>query len=750
MPKRHYEVGGYQDFVRRYPGATYDQYWLSERAYAESLERAQRIYEREVARASRSVLTGKSVTTGQTIEMDVGGTDLTADIEAESDEAIARSQSNMLRRQPAPASGKKTVKRHKTVGNMSGLDPNTVQNYPPVTVAMPKPGPMLRSSFAQFKKWFDGNRVLTNSFSFLLASKQGKRGTVMIPLRCDPVVYGASSDKMNPAPVTQPQDNYYKFVTGAAYNSSTSDLKDFKVQDDATNRHFQHVVGDLVRTGKDGSTICEPWTRTLDPLEDTNWASASNMIVPGLTQLHLESASWTLNSMKVVKQLPMRSIDGASPVNTPLDNLRPLTIAGNWDPRVNLQDGTPKYVSNYVSRRLNGARQQNWLVPSSYKKDGPLVDDQPTDQVLLSPFEEQYEVQVGKGYIEFTIKNEGPRQAIVELVVFKPNANAFGTAGVNTYRTTSSAFNRDDPRIAETAWKWLRECNGSNYVQKAISAREKALNVAIGNENTPFPTDVPDKSDILTNPYVNFLPESTFKNVINNEAAVYVNAPVRATTGGDIQMHTEQANSNQTNNVIGGQLGGENNTGSGVRNRLMNPYSHIGRAYAAVPAQGKRKVRIPLPKMRYNPSKDSRFSKVADDFAVVPSYNAAEQELLLPTIMNPESVMIAMSLNGARSDFFTQESSKFAGQDFTEACVFVDAVYKETVYPCAMEECKGDTAFNFGRPYGTNLGTSQAYPGVIANATTTVPVYTRTAGNSTSNQVVVNATGEPAGTNTPA
>ncbi|AGS36194.1 hypothetical protein [Circoviridae 7 LDMD-2013] len=196
-----------------------------------------------------------------------------------------QTQTRMLLRRPAPGSSTKTVKRHKKKGNMSGLDPNTVQTYPRLTVSMPTDKTLLRSSFAQFKKWFDGHRVLTNSFSFIMESTQGKRGNLLIPLRCDPCIYGGRTHEQDTA------DNYYRFVTGASWGQDVNlpdPVDGKKVQDIGPAGHYQHVVGDLMRTGYSDSTVCEPVTKDLDLSIPGNsitqqTATAKHMIVPGLT-----------------------------------------------------------------------------------------------------------------------------------------------------------------------------------------------------------------------------------------------------------------------------------------------------------------------------------------------------------------------------------------------------------------------------------------------------------------------------------
>lgn len=725
MPKRSYFPTSYEEFKRRHPGATFDDYWLSDRAFGESLERAERINRREWAAAgparSPRYVTGRSVTTGDIIEMDVAH-DLTADIEGESDEAIASAQYNMLspgvKRTPAPASGRKTVKRHMTKGNMSGLDPVTVQTYSPLTVRMPSVGPTLRSAFAQFKQWFDGHRTLQNSFSFLVQSERGKRGTVLIPLRTDPVIYGDSVAK------STSNDNYYRFAAGADYDSTSTDPSDQligrKVQADNDQRHYCHVVGDLVRNGTNGSTICEPWTKTNEAatVYADHVASASNMIVPGMTQLHLEQSSWALNNMKVITQKSISGVNTANYNNYPIDNVRSLAVLGQWDVSRYDTDGKETTINNYVSRRYNGARQQNWVSSSKLRHDNHA-------QV---PLEEQYEVQAGKGYIEFTIKNEGPRQATIELVLFKPNSNCFGQGGNPIFNSGSSFEDakNHDPKLVENVWAWLKTCNGQRYADKAKEAQAKKLQPNIGAAVQA--TDVPVPQDIITNPYVNFLPESSFRNVVDNTGVFQQTPQQVADDTGVITVKNQEQNKLYpgANDDAGAAVGEKD--GGGTTGRYKNPYTHLGRAFATVPAQGKRTIRIPLPKMRYNPSEDSHYSKLQDDYTVVSK--ASDDHVVYPTIMNPQSIMIAMSLNGARSDFFEDDTSgsstitRFRGQDFTSACVYVDAVYKETVYPAAMVDCKHDVAFNFGRPMNTNAGvpaSGDLYPGVVESLARVVP-----------------------------
>lgn len=623
-----------------------------------------------------------------------------------------QTQTNMMLRRPAPGSSTKTVKRHKSKGNMSGLDPNTVQTYPRLTVSMPTDKTLLRSSFAQFRKWFDGHRVLTNAFSFVMESTQGKRGNLLIPLRCDPCIYGGKTETQDTT------DNYYRYVTGAAWGGDVNlpdPVDGKKVQDVGAAGHYQHVVGDLMRTGYSDSTVCEPVTKNLDlsiignsAYEKT--ATAKHMIVPGLTSLHLEAASWKLNNMKVIQQPKLRTQTDAANQQS-LDDVRPLAVLGNWDTTKALGNNTvyPLSASNTISRRYNGARQQNWLNVEPISEPGsPLYG---------GPFTEQYDVQVGKGYIEFTVKNEGTRQAVVELVLFKPNTNAFNKPNL----IDAQASDEIAPNIAENVWYWLNRQNGEQYVQNIMNTRSKMLHKRVGPTNTNLNGyDVPRSDDILVNPYVNFLPESSFKNVTGNSQALKRPWMMSANNSGGIDINsTIAAEPSTSTSNIDEVEGGELNDGTAV-GRWKNPYSSIGRAFAAVPAQGKRTIRIPLPKLRYNPSTSSDYSKLSDDYAIRPQDGTST--VLYPTIMNPNSIMVAMSLNGSRSDFFeTQgEEAKFRGQDFTAAKVYVDAVYKETVYPCAMDTQETKTAFNFGVPFGTNLGDvpvgSTYWPGVVQDA----------------------------------
>lgn len=642
-----------------------------------------------------------------------GGTDLTRHFDAEGGATFSTPQTkmNMLLRRPAPGSSTKTVKRHKQKGNMSGLDPNTVQTYPRLTVNMPADKTLLRSSFAQFKKWFDGHRILTNAFSFIMESTQGKRGNLLIPLRCDPCIYGGRTWEQGDT------DNYYRFVTGAAWGKDVNlpdPVNGKKVQDVGPAGHYQHVVGDLMRTGYSNSTVCEPVTKDLDESIVGNsiyekTATAKHMIVPGLTALHLEQASWQLNNMKVIQQPKMRTGTGQQNQQA-LDDVRTLAVLGNWDTTKGGSTNStyPQAASNTISRRYNGARQQNWLVVE------PLSE--PGTSLYGGPLQEQYDVQVGKGYIEFTIKNEGTRQAVVELVLFKPNKNAFN----KPFLIDSSPSSEIAPNIAENVWYWLNRQNGEQYVQNIMSTRARALAKRCGPTDTNAPIDIPDSNDILINPYVNFLPESSFKNVVGNSQTFKRPWMMDGGNNGNVNVQStlEQELAGSTSNINNVE-GGELNDGQAV-GRWKNPYTSIGRAFAAVPAQGKRTIRIPLPKLRYNPSTSSDYSKLPDDFAIRPQ--SGTNATLYPTIMNPNSIMVAMSLNGARSDFFEtkDDEAKFRGQDFTAAKVYVDAVYKETVYPCAMDTQEPKTAFNFGVPFTTNLGDvpvgSSYWPGVVQDA----------------------------------
>lgn len=669
--------------------------------------------------------------------------------------------SSMMPRKPvAPASSTKTVRRHKK-GNSKGVDPHDVTKYPSVTVSMPKTSLQLKSPFAQFKKWFDGSTTLKNSFSFTMGSKKGKRGVLLIPLRTDAAIYGSFSSTATSEALA---DNYNHFCTGTPGGS----LLQAKCPDNIVeeNEHWGHVVGDLMRTGKDGSTVCEPhisidpgsvgdWaggaSTPLTPITNVtsgNYCTAENMLVPGMQLLHVEAASWSLNSMKVVKQRVLDSAStnvnavGGTSQRLSLNAQQPLVVHGNFNALPFVIDGAPgsgyakhqplpARVDSHVSRRYNGARQQNMLVPTRlYRTSGSSTDPA---EFAEAPFEEQYEIQAGYGSIEYTIFNEGPTQATVELVLFKPNKHAFPT-------NTSPANMQHSGCLAENVWSWLKTCNGEVFKQSVFKNRDKALQTNSSTNATFRATDDPKNQDIINNPYVNFLPESSFKSVTNNKGVLRHNIQVGSGGGdNDPRVSPYDTNIGQTQNAESQSIfnpeGGEDASGTigdDGAGRVTCPYTHVGRGYAVVPPQSKRTIRIPLPKMRYNPSRDQEYSKLPDDYKVACKYKDSNGDNveMLPTVMNPQSIMCAMSVNGALQDYFEDTTTKagvFRGQDFTPSFIYVDAVYREKVYPAAMQDCQDGVSFMFGNPMGTNLGSGSYYPGQVIDQRRVIPVNTGTA-----------------------
>lgn len=647
-------------------------------------------------------------------------------------------------RHPAPASSTKTVRRHKLKnGNSKGIDPHDVKKYPPLTIAIPKQSLQLKSPFAQFKKWFDGSTTLKNSFSFVMGSEKGKRGCLLIPLRTDACVYGTFSSM---AITDQTSDNYNRFCTGEvggglALAKAPRELVD-KME------HWGHVVGDLMRTGKDGSTVCQPYISAnpgsdadftqsppVDPVPGSTSgqvATSENTLIPGMQLLHLEATSWSLNNCKVVKQLPIQSNAplGSDLTRQELNSSQPLYTHGNWNPQ-KYNGWYPERPDNYISRRLNGARQQNMLVATKLKKGTNNDPNDRPDDWAYAPFEEQYEVQCGHGSIEYTIFNEGPTQATVELVLFKPNKNCF--AG-DTSNSPDLDNLRYSPRFVENAWSWLKTVNGENFKQSVYKNREKVLQTNAAANSSYAATDNPKNSDIINNPYVNFLPESSFRNISQNAGAAGRNPQQSMVSG----INNPIGNIMDNGLVDTGATAPDsfNDTGFGEdvlkgAGRVMQPYSHVGRGFAVVPPQSKRTIRIPLPKMRYNPSRDTFYTKLDDDFTIGCKYLNANGDAvdMMPTIMNPQSIMCAISVNGAMQDYFEDTPTKpgvFRGQDFTPSAIYVDAVYREKVYPCAMEDCNNGVSFNFGSPMGTNLGTADYYPGQVIDQRNVVPVNTGT------------------------
>jgi hypothetical protein len=112
-----------------------------------------------------------------------------------------------------------------------------------------------------------------------------------------------------------------------------------------------------------------------------------------------------------------------------------------------------------------------------------------------------------------------------------------------------------------------------------------------------------------------------------------------------------------------------------------------------------------LPKLRYNPAKDGRFSKLADNHVIG---NGTLTGAIRSTPMNPNTVTFAISINGSLQDYYTSttdasKDSVFLGQDYSESTVFCDCVYTEKAYPAVLEPIEDGTAFNFGRPIESNM-----------------------------------------------
>lgn len=613
---------------------------------------------------------------------------------------------NSPKRVIAPASGERNVKRHTMKGNMSGFTPSTVVTYPSVTLQMPLVKKSLRSSWKQFQDYFSGKKTLINTFSFLMTSDKGKRGVLAIPLRTDPVIYGRLPNMVN---------------TGGA-----NDVDDFGYYGSKRQRvHANaglHVVGDLLRNGLHGdswdggnvdsaSTICEPDTNTTPGCVNgvfttgAGIGSTSNMLVPGMSLLHLESASWDLNTFKACTDQRIESSKSTA-TNTfdpPTPFLRPMLAYGNPDQVLHTVATTgtakqQKYPNNYVSRVNNGPRQQ--LFDPTTGNHVTLETDKSSGPVVNRP--EQYEVQCGSGYIELDIKNLSSHGATIELCAVKPKNSAFSQCESGETRY---------PNMAENFWDYIRNTNGQLYKKSVMESRSKLLTTSKPDSTTLSlnPKDHPVLDDIISNPYVNFLPSSAFtgRTFIGTQAngarlgvtqdspqppRAIVTNPVIADIGGTAQF-AQQGGSNVNIPIFSGD------------HHIESYYSVVARAFAVVPAEGKRKIRVPLPKMRYNPSEDGRFSKFKDGKGHV---NNSSMKL---TPMNPESIMLCLSVNGVRSDFFKDpegtgtNAGQFVGQDFTAGQIYVDAVYKETVYPACLQPMDHGVSFNFGAPSSSNMPT---------------------------------------------
>jgi hypothetical protein len=638
---------------------------------------------------------------------------------------------NMFKR-PAPASGVATVKRHRMEGNMKGINPNTTESYPTVVMRMPENKKPLRSAYKAFKEYFEGVRTLKNSFSFSMTSNKGKRGVMLLPVRHDGVIYGTSPAWGNHTSLDT--DANYPWYAGTGGIASIT-----KVQDSP----HAHVVGDLYRSGRSPldaagnnvsgesrrGNVCVPmlWEsvdsqtnafcdqyafENYDNIASSTvsrFSHTANLLIPGLSNLHLENASWNLNSLKVVTEQKTRLLGGEFAEDLfyrPLLAYSSLTDAcwsytatgGTSTAQGQADDRTP---NNYVSRNINHARSQQ-LDPAN--RWGVRVDpaDSPSDLAPTRP--EQYEIQVGSGEFKMTFKNLGSTQVTIEVVALGVKEKYFGD---------NTTIPKWSPQFVENMWSWLTHVNGALYEEKAQSKAGKLLvptHDDSGGDSLPY---LPNRSDIIFNPHVNFLPSSTFDGVLkprlDNNNAKQEGGVAAIETGNGVDgmaMNPQRLNTGSTDiNSDALRTTQNNDPLYAATVPKSSPYRDLGRSYLTVPAKGKRTLRIPLPKLRYNPSKDDRFSKLRDDHVIG---NGTSNNSIRATPLNPNTITFAISINGSLQDYYTSttdplKNQVFLGQDYSESTVFCDCVYTEKTYPAVLEPIEDGTAFNFGRPLEANM-----------------------------------------------
>lgn len=697
--------------------------------------------------------------------------------------------SNAIGAHTVASSGRRTVKRSRGKPGMHAL---TVQNLGPVKVHVGEKGDQLKSSFAQFKKLFDGSSTLKNEFSFVIESAKGNRGVMVMPIRHDAVCYGMSPDSSVGGGVTAYADNYQAYAIES--NNGQPDSVKHLVGD--LNTTHASVTGKVLRpltfnrtSGGDVGGPVYPGNHDFN-LSATGWCCTDNMIVPGMSLLHLEQASWKLNQMKLIEAGKIKfhadQHDGI-PV-MPRTNLQ---ILSNWDwavglsgtayPSRYLKDNYDRCADNYISRRWNPARQQSAL-PKLTTLAEPGGTNKPTDQgvVAITERSTKYEVQIGKGSMVFDCYNEGETAATIELVLIKNKSDVY-----KAYDATIPEFT--SPVFAENTMSWLGSVCGRNYVSKVLDKTDKVLFGRPSTLGSGDKLDIPTRQDVLWNPYVNFLPEAGFRNY-RGRGGVYDPGSKAGNYGGGNALqdpsvdpydngytsighhdNTGEAvdsiqNSTNTGSLEPGiiadpepQYAGTHSNGpegqkaaqlsngqwssegvssnafghyatsvsdASMENNVKCPYNVVGRSFAVIPAQCRRKIIIPLPKIRYDPSVDHTCLRLPDEHTLKAGMRA--------TPLSKHGLQCIMSVNGARADYFSTETESkgtFKGQDFTPAKVFVDAVYSETVYPSCCTDPDLGTAFNLGRAFGTNLPkTIDVVPGFVAPLGSQVPVSSKPMG----------------------
>lgn len=652
----------------------------------------------------------------------------------------------------APASGKRTIRRDRLTA-MSNMGNQITHKLPTTVMSMPPGKTPLKNAFNQFKKLFEGVTNLENRFTFTMKSKQGKRGVLLIPIRHDAVIYGVSptNDETNRKPHYDIYKKYAKRNKATLIGDDGSGKDDPRTDLDPT----KHIVGDLNfykyagaddddKVAKDGNfengKLCIPNTqdecgeRDVDNRETTSWQTTANMIVPGMSLLHLEHASWKLNSMKVADPSSFRSSN-----MTDFDNVhtrKPLLVYSDFDKKATIGNvqlpeagGPDALPDNYVSRRWNAARQQKIpetvVLATGVIDNNTILDSQERVQnniVSTAERETQYEVQIGSGFIEFDIKNQGSTSCTIECVLIKNKPHVY-----DLEQPQAGGFENASAMFAENTMSWLRSVVSPAVATDRLMKRSKGMVISVPIDDSKWEAsdDVPKQDDALYNPYTNFLPSSGFakkffKSVLNVDNSKYNNNSVAVPVSDNGDITVGAADDPQQLPSITNEGFGANDMADPVSS-YVSPYMHVGRCYAVVPSGTRRKIKIPLPKLRYNPSDDPSFTTIPDHDGF------HDNDMALKTPLSKHGLQLVMSLNGSKSDYFTKDSHAFKGQDYTPAEVFVDAKYVETVYPACATDIDLGSAFNFGKPMQSNLpqgeGATYDYrPGRVISAAQYVPI----------------------------
>jgi hypothetical protein len=539
----------------------------------------------------------------------------------------------------------------------------------------------MKSPWSSLRELINGEKNLTNSFSFKVTSDRDKRGLLAIPLRHD--------------------------YASQAYpeGEETDDTK--------------WLVGDLtLRSRPSGggfssyqSNLLLPVTNTFEHLR----GKSDNVVIPRLNLPSLEETSWKLNPFKLMAGDMVAKTSGTA---KPLDTTDTPVLHAN----VNRKAVEPLYqVGDNATVMYSDGKTPDYNVPTAqmsrarYQQDMyqiPEWSQAGTDQDFRR-YLPRFNTQLGGGSLVMDMTNQTSSECVVEFVVLKVrNVLSRGTPKGNGKQSI------DVNDIWDTIYHTVGYENYINNMKTTSYAMARAH-----SSGAPVNTRTVKEqyTDPITNPRCSWLPSRFFK--ANWPRIDPLNTASTTSEPFPVEVDSNDVTTVNTSNQIRGIPGNNEDFGSQGGMGQKTPFSVCGRGHCTLVGAGTRKVTIPLPAVNYDATRlnHGRFNEGSGANDTYPTG-------LRMAPLNEHSIVVLVSVHGHKSDVIepnsTNDNIEVIGKAFTAAAVDFHCTYKEKV--CASNCDYGSVpteSFNFGkRRYEQCVGSAESYTGSVLPAAGVMPI----------------------------